>query len=174
MQVDTAPHGAVKVMKWLEPSIMKRVGNKALSRWISLGLVLGMGVVGILLRAVSHQGPSPHPYWVVFLGCAGVGFAFDCARRMLSFVPSIAIVSSEGINLNTIIGIGAHLAFWPWHMIGSGQLEVAIVGYKSVRILTLYSHDQQPIGTIGMPLMTPAEQLAEAFLAMGKPLNASL
>ncbi len=164
--------GNVQVMKWFEPSIMKRTGSKTFNLWISVALILGMGVVGVILRSVMKQGDHPRSYGVVFLGCAAVGVVFDLLRRILLFIPSaVIIVSPQGINRNTMMGNVAHLAFWPWHTIGSGKVEVVALGSKSVRLLTLYSYDQQEIGTLGMSRSASFDQLAEAFSAMGKPLR---
>ena len=168
----TVPTGQVTVMKWMEPSILKRHGNKALHRWISLGMILGMGLFGILMRAISFQGEHPRSYTVVFLGCAAVGVVFDLTRRALMYIPTcVIIVSKEGINRNSIMGNGALFEFLPWHAIGSGSVEIAILGYRSVRLLKLYSHDNQEIAAIGMARSVQVDQLKKEFATMGKKLT---
>jgi hypothetical protein len=166
------PTGQVNVMKWMEPSILKRISNKALHRWISLGMIMGMGLFGILMRAISIQGDHPRSYTVVFLGCAAVGVVFDLTRRALMYVPTcVIIISSEGINRNSIMGNGALFEFLPWHAIGSGRVDTAIIGYRSVRLLKLYSHDNQEIATIGVGRSVLIDQVAKEFAVMGKSLT---
>jgi DNA-directed RNA polymerase subunit RPC12/RpoP len=167
-----APSGEVTVMKWMEPSILKRIGNKVLHRWISVGMILGMGLFGILMRSISIQGGHPRSYTVVFLGCAAVGAVFDLTRRALLFIPTcVIIVSNQGINRNSILGNGALFEFLPWHAIGSGSVETVTMGFRTVRLLRLNSHGNEEVAVIGVARSVLVDQLVGAFAAMGKPLS---
>lgn len=167
-----APSGQVTVMKWMEPSILKRIGNKALHRWISVGMILGMGLFGIIMRSISIQGDHPRSYTVVFLGCAAVGAVFDLTRRALLFIPTcVVIVSKEGINRNSIMGNGAQFEFLPWHAIGSATVETVALGFRSARLLRLYAYDNEEIGVIGLARSVRVDQLEKEFSAMGKNLT---
>ena len=166
------PGSHVAILKWLEPSFMKRIGNGVMHLWISLFIIFGTGLFGVIMRAIVKQGDTPRPYWVVFLGCAAVGVAFDLARRIYLYVPSVVIISSEGVNRNTFVGMGYDFAFWPWHMISHAKIEQVVIGFRSARLLTLFPYQgEEELVSIALPRSLMVDQVAKAFAAVGKSLQ---
>jgi hypothetical protein len=150
---------------------MRLASSKPTSLWVQAGIILGLGVACVALRAIIPQGNRPWPYWAVFLLGLWLGVMGLFVRYMVTLVPTVVIVSRKGINRNSFAaGPGLHVVFWSWDTVGSGRVESATVGGRRIRVLTLYSFNQEEIGAVGLPLTVSLDALAAEFRARGKSL----
>jgi hypothetical protein len=160
--------------KWSEPIAVKRARLSVTDPWYPnrvrafccFGAVAAtVYVVWNALAPFLHRNPSRN-YWSAMLFAAvAAGSIFGLfGPWIFSFVESQIVVSSRGINRNSLfLGLGGYSSlraeFWPWNSIGRLAIEALPLGRRQFQVLAIYDSAGNRVTTIGLEAKTSKSDL---------------
>ncbi|HEX3870185.1 MAG TPA: hypothetical protein VHV77_07115 [Pirellulales bacterium] len=171
-------------IKWREPNAVRRARAKQIPWRRRIVTAAMVGTVLLIIHIAGEwlfRGRLPRGPWVVSIwveGIIAIALVGGCLGVILQFVntfaPSIAIVSSKGINRNEVDHPGGmNINFWSWDQIGRLAVEPCEIGGKTFRVLQLYGKADEPIGYVGLSGDGPLDDLEQCLTTRGLTLDRS-